>query len=360
MKKLHTSRFAYFAALAAFLMLFPDALFAQTTPPAAVPQPTPVETRTPPKKGLSLRITAGTLAEAVEQLLQAAKNAELPEINVIYGPGAGGVPVPELTIRNVSAADGVHLIATSAGCETEPILSAQDAGTVIGYKITQPATPGAGPAQIGSFGISEPPRGADPAMGAVPGASTRPRTAKSQTGYPSASAPALSMPGLSGGAAMNITGDGRIVSMGLNPGAQSPAVRVYPLGNVTSIVKFQDIEATLHDVLKAEGSAADSTKLALHEKTNVLVVTGPPRAHELVSQLLEALQKNQAAAEGAVGPREDFLRETTEMRVRLDAQSREKDRLEQQLAKSDAELRELTNELARMKASASANAGKPQ
>jgi hypothetical protein len=358
MKKLHTSRFAYFGALAASLMIVPDALFAQTPPPAALPSPAPVETPTPPRKGLSLRITAGTLAEAVDQLLQAAKSAQLPEINVIYGPGAAGVGVPELNIRNVSAADGVHLIATSAGCETEPILSAQDAGTVIGYKITQSASPGAlGPAQFGSLGISAPLGGAEPGMGAQGG---RPRTAKSQTAYPNASVPGVGMPGFPRSGALNITGDGRIVSMGLNPGTQSPAARVYPLGNVTTIVKFQDIEATLHDVLKAEGSAADSTKLALHEKTNVLVVTGPPRAHELVSQLLEALQKNQAAAESASGPREDFLRETTEMRVRLDAQSREKDRLEQQLAKSDAELRELTNELARVKASASANAGKPQ
>jgi hypothetical protein len=348
------------------LAIAPGWLRAQT-PPAALP-PTPTTTTPAPalttptvqKKGLSLRIPSGPLASAVDELLQAAKGAQLPEINVIYGPGVADVPVPELSIRNVSAADGLRLIATSAGCATEPILSAQDAGTIIGYKVDQPApSPKTDPALFSSgvttshFGggglgnIGYPVPRDTPPLGQSPG---DPSASRRGNYAPTASNKLTLVKPSPPSAALNLTGDGRIISMGLNP--QNPVVRIYPLGTITSTVKFPDIEATLHDVLKAEGAAADSTKLAVHEKTNVLVVTGPPQTQELVNQYVEALQKNQSAAQNAESVRNEVTGEITKLRIELQAQEREKARLNDQLAKTEAELRTVQQDFDRLKVSA--------
>ncbi|HEX5176528.1 MAG TPA: hypothetical protein VFV83_05845 [Chthoniobacteraceae bacterium] len=287
--------------------------------------------------------------------------AQLPEINVIYGPGAADLPVPEVKIRNVSAPDVLRLIATSAGCETEPILSAQDASTVIGYKVTPPLPVASANARSGGMlsGLdghfsSYAPTTSPP----LAGNNTSPSRRNSYEAGGDKSAgpgiPMLSAPPIrtsknpASRPAINVMGDGRIVSMGLNP--QNPVVRIYPLGTITTTVKFPDIEATLHDVLKAEEGVAESTKLALHEKTNVLVVTGPPQAQELVNQYVEALQKNQTAAENASGSRNELTRETTQLRIELQAQEHEKARLNEQLAKTDAQLRDLMHEMERLKA----------
>jgi (2Fe-2S) ferredoxin len=347
-----------------------SSLRAQTPPPTAVPSPAPAAPpptaaqARPQRKTLSLQIPSGTVQSAVSQLLQAMEAAQVPEINIIYGQGAADLPVPEVKIRNVSAADVLRLIATSAGCETEPILSAQDATTVIGYKVTQslPAariesgSPGAG-ASARPFGMGQgqDPHTSAPTAGNYVSAFKRnlyaPGGEKSQGAGGSilSATPGKAARTAGGGTAVNVMGDGRIVSMGLNP--QTPVVRVYPLGTITTTVKFPDIEATLQDVLKAESGVAESTKLALHEKTNVLVVTGPPQAQELVSQYVEALQKNQTAAENQSGSRNELTRETTELRIELQAQEREKARLNEQLAKTDAQLRDLMHEMERLKAS---------
>jgi hypothetical protein len=368
--KLHTVLCpALLCASAVFVLASQMRLHAQTAPTAIPPVPSPAPSvstpqATPaPKKALSLQVNSGNLETAVNQLLQAVKAAQLPEINVIYGPGAAEVIVPDLSIRNVSPADGLRLIATSAGCETQAIFSTQDPETIIGYKVGAPAAvakiePGyaeapANPANYapgtvpGPFGIRSAPGNKESAYGqGFYQGESKNRIQSAPAGMPT---PTKTLKGQGGGrGVLNMTGDGRIVAMGLT--SQNPAVRIYPLGTITTTVKFPDIEATLHDVLKAEGAIAEATKLALHEKTNVLVVTGPPQAQELVSQCIEALQKNQLAADDAAGIRNDITRETTQLRIELQAQEREKARLNEQLAKTEAELRDLAHEMDRLKA----------
>jgi hypothetical protein len=253
--------------------------------PTLTPSSTPEAVVTPPpapKKVLSLRISAGTVGSAVDELQGAAKAAHVPEVNVVYGPGAAGVPVPELTIRNVSAPDGLYLIATSAGCKAEPISGAQQ-GEIIGYRIAQPAgaslpgtLQGFGGGGFRSGGVNA---GPVPATSSAPGPSGKPGRGQTPN-HPSADSPNEFARGFGVAPSPedpldNLRNDARIVTMGLNPHGQGPSVRVYPLGNITSNVKFPDVEATLQEVLKADGGTTDSTKLAVHEKTNVLVVTGP-------------------------------------------------------------------------------------
>jgi RNA polymerase sigma-70 factor (ECF subfamily) len=75
------------------------------------------------------------------------------------------------------------------------------------------------------------------------------------------------------------------------------------------MVKFGDVVQTLEDLLKSSGVSLETAKLAVHEKTNVLFVTGDQRVQELVEQLLDALQKNMAV----VNARDDSRREAIEM-----------------------------------------------
>jgi septal ring factor EnvC (AmiA/AmiB activator) len=68
-----------------------------------------------------------------------------------------------------------------------------------------------------------------------------------------------------------------------------------------------------------------------------------------VSQLIEALQRNQSYAEKASALRQEAMHETTQLRVQLEAQEREKKRLDDQLTNSEARFRELKHELERLK-----------
>jgi hypothetical protein len=126
----------------------------------------------------------------------------------------------------------------------------------------------------------------------------------------------------------------------------STAVRIYPLGGITTRTKFAEVEATLREVLKADSIAADTAKFAFHEKTNILVVTGGKRVHELVSQLVEALRKNHLDAEAGNDLRQNTFREVTEMQVRLSAEQEQKSRLAEQLAKAEDQKMRLSDKLA--------------
>ena len=138
--------------------------------------------------------------------------------------------------------------------------------------------------------------------------------------------------------------------IGFGAPVSTRSVRVYPLASVTTITTFADVEKTLRELLTADGIAADAAKLAMHEKTNVLVVTGDEQVHTVVSQLLDALQKNTAAATVRNNQEEKSRFELVESRVRLEAMQDANKRLDVQLQEAEARLRDLQRELDRAKA----------
>lgn len=346
-KKLMKLRtFLCHSLLAAATFAFVPHVIAQAAPTAIPIAPTvsPPPTPAAQKKIVALNMTPKTMKGAVAELIDALRSAQLPEINVLYAPGAAEVTVPELNLRNVSGAEALRLIATSGNCEAQPIPG--DQNTIIGYMIRQIAAPSANPfqASVETRGGPTPPN--PPAPRKPSSAGTSPRTSATLDFFD------------------NPKGE---FSRGVFNVSAEPttAVRVYALGGITTRAKFTDVEATLREVLKADGIAADTAKFALHEKTNVLVVTGSNRVHELVLQLVEALRKNHADAEKGNELRQNAIREVTEMQIRLGGEQEQKARLAEQLAKAEdqkmkfsdelaktsAELRALNQELARLKAS---------
>lgn len=278
-----------------------------------------------PRKIVALNLAPKTMKGAVAELIDALKLAQLPEVNVLYAPGAGEVAVPELNLRNVSGADALRLIAASGNCEAEPIPGDQSA--IIGYLIRQIASSPNNPFQT-TVGKGGGPAPADPPAPRKP-------------------SPTGKGPGAS--ATLNFTDapKGEFSRGVFNVSAEpSTAVRVYALGGITTRTKFTEIEATLTAVLKADG-VADTAKFALHEKTNVLVVTGPNRVHELVLQLVEALRKNHADAEAGNEVRQKVFQEVTEMQIRLSAENEQKVRLAEQLAKAEEQKMKLSDQLAK-------------
>jgi hypothetical protein len=352
--------FICISAFAATLLLPMTRVAAQAPPtpsPGSVPSVSPPQPSAQvPKKITSLRIKSETMKDAVAELLDAAKAVQLPEINVLYAPGAEEVAVPELNLRNVNGSDALRLIAVSANCEAEPI--GGENASVIGYMIRQKgAPPRVNPSSVDpSIGKAAPSlvpmtsrkTSLDPTNARASVSVKLPEAAPSHAGAGDVSYGSASEKKFGGGSLPTVASEAVFVNVGNSP----PAVRVYPLGGVTTMIKFSEIEATLRDVLKAEGIAPDTAKLALHEKTNVLVVTGTSRVHELVTELLDALRKNQTDAQAANDLRETALREVTDLRIRLDAEQQQKAKLGDQLGKSEAQLRELDQELGRLKATA--------
>ena len=359
----HLTRFCTFATA---LLIPTDTLLAQVpveppgaprlpglpsgapAPAAPAPPPAPPVAPPSPKKISSLKIPAGgTVESAVAELLGAMKAAQFPELNVLYEPGAANLPVPELNLRNVTGPDALRLIAVSADCEAMPIQSHQNA-EIIGYQITQKPPPSLEPFAGGFGGPNRYPSPARPA------ARTTVHSAPTGLAAPAQKPPKAANPSVTQAIAGNkfsatslpsASGDSVLVRYS----EMSPAVRVYPLGGITTVVKFPEIESTLQEVLKAGSVPAENAKFALHEKTNVLVVTAPERVQALVEQFLEALHKNHAEAESAQDLHEQARRETVALRTQLEVEQQQRKNLEQELAESQARLRKLDQELSRAK-----------
>lgn len=292
--------------------------------------PTPIQASPSGTKSKSipaLKIRNGPLAAAVEELSRAMEMAHLPEMNVIYASGAQTIQVPDLVLRNVNGPDALRLITASAGCEMEPILGSD--GQSIGFRVFPPPPPPSMQGILGGPELGGPAPFADPSS---VGPATGPRPA---------SAPPGTMPGA--GLQPNVYGFG-----GAAPGNAS-SVRVYSLGGITNTTKFTEVEATLRDVLKADGVSADAAKLAFHERTNVLVVTADSRVHDLVTQYLEALQKNVAAAMAEEKRSGGDRREAVEALIRLDAERDQRERVTKQLSETEDMLRAAQRELDRLK-----------
>jgi hypothetical protein len=267
------------------------------------------------------------MAEAVTQLSNAMKAAQIPELNVIISPGTESVMVPNLTLRNIRGADALQLIAASASCQMDSI-PGQD-NEIIGYRVA---------ALVQGVDPFAPNPGFSPVAPPVPAAP--PKVAIPQQ------EPPPSDPTAGGG----IPGGSTIMTFGAAPAENVSTARVYPLGTLTTITKFNDVEETLREVFKAGGIASADLKLALHENTNVLIVKGNQRVHEAVKQLLDALEKNTAAAEVANRRGDDVRREVIQMQVRLDAEQNERARLMKQLDHLESQRAELSQELERFKA----------
>jgi len=330
-------------------------------PPALVATPTPTPSKRASEPTLKLRLSAQKLRAAVEELQNALEGANMPGINVVFGTNVDDVSIPDLTLRNVSGADALRLIAAASGCRVEPIIG-EDGTRAIGQMISAAAA-GADP-----FAYA-------PVPGPAPGPFGGPPTAGRTPILPDANAqgPGPAFPGgapnlLGGGAGGGFDPSGNPpnafagAAPGVNPigagggviGFGTPVstrnVRVYPLASITTMTTFADVEKTLRELLKAEEIAADAAKLAMHEKTNVLVVTGDEQVHRVVSQLLEALQKNTAAATVRNNQEERGRLELMESRVRLEAMQHENKRLDVQLQEAESKLRDLQRELDRAKA----------
>jgi hypothetical protein len=136
------------------------------------------------------------------------------------------------------------------------------------------------------------------------------------------------------------------------PAPNANTVRVYSLGGITNTTKFADVEATLRDVLKAGGVSADAAKLAFHEQTNVLVVTADLQVHELITQYLDALQKNVVAATVEDKRSGADRREVIEAMTRLRAEQDQRERVTKQLEETEQLLRNAQRELDRLNAAA--------
>jgi hypothetical protein len=297
------------------------ALLGQAAPPAVKVTPVERQGKTIP----TLKIRRGPLPVAVEELSRALEAAHLPEINVIYPPETPAFEVPDLVLRNVSGPDALRLITVSAGCALEPIPGSDN--ETIGFRVFAPAPD---PAR----GYGRNPVTDAPSVDTLP----KPTGVEQPLGLAPAALAAGSPPPL------------QVMGFSGMPAANANTVRVYSLGGITNTTKFAEVEATLRDVLKADGVSADAAKLAFHEHTNVLVVTADSRVHELVTQYLDALQKNVAIAMAEEKRSGSDRREAVEALIRLQAEQQQREKVTRQLADTEEMLRAVQRELDRIKA----------
>ena len=311
----------------------------------------------------------GDLRKAVSQLEQFLPKTQEP-LNVIWGPDMKSQPVPQLELRNVTGPDALMLIAAAANVQVQPIRGLE--GDVIGFQFSErpeSSLRGGGTEQLTSIEtqIAVPPSQSRDADGSragstgggakpLPGAPVQPGHVRSYgsvgfvgsgRGFPDGS-------GSGGVGPRDVTPDphgfhqGNPFSVG-NSDVRKPAddsaisTRVYPLAEITTFVKFDEVEATLRDVLKTENISADAAKLAFHQKTAVLVARAPGAVHKLVQDLLQALAQNNREAREM-----NATRQLTSMRIELEAMAREKARLENRLAEAETQSRRYMEEARRL------------
>ena len=342
--------------------------------PDALPSPAPFAKGDAVWKLPVFKPSADKLKTVVEALQQILEKQNFERMNILISPEAEAAKVPALDLRNVTGPEALSLIASAASCELEPIRAPEvENGSgvrllqpTIGYKLR--STPGTSrrektwlpdgkgggiPVALSPTATSQPSAAFGPGgSGFGAGGFGSPATAAPGT-------PRLIMPnvpqaigeGLSSGGGVAFFGGSGDAGVGFGGGADtgaeiggmspSPVIqtRVYPLATVGASATFAEIEKTIEDVLATSGAPKDQVKLALHEKTNVLVVRGPAEAQAMVEQLLAALGKNNAG-----NTDHDATSKITTMTVRLEVMTAEMDRLRKQIAEVEAERRELEKE----------------
>lgn len=314
------------ALLAAALLCAPPA-FAQVkteprpvkpaapTPPAPPVAPTPpgfstiapVPATPAPRKLPEVHIDGLPLRDAIALLHELLREEKLEPMNILLAPGTQDLIVPEIKLRNVSAPDVLQIIAAVAECTVETMFSTD----------AQASSPAAMP----------------PGMSGMPAG----RPASAIIGYMFRAKHKPTPQGIVYMGGPLPTPAGRAVP------ASSPAgrlTRIYPLGAVTTATKFPDLEKTLREIFKADGVAEKEVSLALHEKTNVLVVNAAEQVHGLVEQLLTALNTNTSQTE-----RLNTTRDRATGWEELESAARAQRRLELELAERDAQMRDLKKEL---------------
>lgn len=289
-------------SVAPALSVRPTTVGFSTIAPVAPPAPAA------PRRLKVLQVPFSELESAVDLLQHALEDNGLEQMNILFGPDTKDLEVSAVTLRNVTGPDALQLIAASAGCTVEPMFSSE--------KITplQANPPGAGLPVIIGYQL----RGK-----AKPVAPPQPPSVLPPAGTPR-------MLTLAGRASAANSSTGRLT-------------HIYPLGNVTTATKFPDLEKTLREIFKADGVAENQVSLALHEKTNVLVVNAAEPVHALVEQLLTALNTNTSQAD-----RQNTARDRAMGREELESAMRTKARLEHELAERDALMRELQKELRKL------------
>ena len=246
-----------------------------------------------------------TLAVPDSELWEAIKlvqDKSQQPINVVFSGNAREQRVPSLTLRNVTGPDALMLIAAAANVQVQPIRGVE--GGTIGFQFSE-----------------------RPKLSSRGGGGTTPLTQVDTSSNPYGSP--LTNALYSGGS-------------GAPKPAEDSAVttRVYPLAEITSFVKFDEVEATLRDLLKIESISADAAKLAFHQKTAVLVARAPEEVHRLVRDLLLALTQNNREAREM-----NATRELASMRIELEAMVREKARLEDRVAEAETQARKYSEEM---------------
>ncbi len=286
----------------------------------------------------SIRIHSGPMLNAVEQLNDALNKSGITgELNIVLAADVRSAPVPDLTLRNVNGPDALRLVAASAGCDQE-VIEGSD-GKPIGFRIfaTRARTAGGygrldwAPESRIAPPMAAPPRTVLPEPAPIIGLSA---DAAPQAGL---------APEIKAAPAPAVVGFGGMPGMS----AIASNVRVYGLGGIIGSTDLKEIEKTLYEVLKADIISSQSAKIAFHDRTNVLVVTGEPKVHEMVGQYLEALQKNVTAAAQEQARNNNARQELIEAKVRMQAEMEERAKLTKQLEETEAALREARRELDR-------------
>jgi hypothetical protein len=365
---------------------------AQTKSKAASGEPGKVVTDDSGRARFSVvEIKVGDLRNVVEQLQAQIEAAAGERLNILFGQDVEGWPVPTLKLSNVSGPEALQLIAVAAGAELEPIHAGKEPWSysgprVIGYRLLNPHLSTA-PGMSGyGGGAMTPPSGAvrsgPPSRGSwpVPAAPKAPQAPKPPQspgalgaggpglGAPGGFDPADAVPGAAGGDPFGSDfGGGGSGFGGVGPGSGGgsgfggsfpgagvagfgPAMgsiggdvkltRVYPLSTITTQIEFTELEETLMEVLAADGIEPDAAKIAVHEKTNVLVVRAAENVHFLVDQLLESLTKN--VTEGQAAARTGELRQ---LHVQIESEAFKRQRLEEALKRAQDEASNLQRQL---------------
>ena len=332
--------------LAASCLAFTPLAFAQSPVPAAGPSglstpPVPVAASPSRKKLPVFSSPAETLKKVVDVLQAELEGQNLERLNVLIPGESESAKVPALDLRNVSGSEALSLIASAASCQLEPIYAPgggdDQTQPIVGYKFRLMPSSGRGSGTKWTPGSSDNRTLPTPKSSELD--APTPGGPKSSASFP-VPPPPPQVGGPSGRGNITFFGsEGGGGGMGL---ASSPPVietHVYPLAAINASKAFGEALKTLEEVIATSGVAKDQVKIALHEKTNVLVVRGSSEAQMIVGQFLSAMEKNKAEAtqEQNSGARRDAVT----LEVRLEAMSKDMNRLTKQLDESEQQRREL-------------------
>lgn len=229
----------------------------------------------PVKKIRVLEFSQVPLNKASEEIQKEVEKSGGEPLNVIFKARAEQLIVPELVVRNVTGPDALRLVVTAAGAQLDEIVGDE---SIIGYTVQGPVVGTITSLQsrqyrpVAANDLTPPPS-------AVSRGNNREIrvTSSVQKRTPVVEKPMTPMAG-------------RLGMFGGQPSAPT-ITRVYALAAVTQEYEMKDVEKTLLEILEAS-ELTEGVKLALHDKTSVLVVRANDEVHGVVEQFLESLTVN--------------------------------------------------------------------